>query len=214
MSYHIYQTEGFIIDSKDIGEANRLVTLFTADLGLVNAAAQSVRVQHSKLKSSLQDLSFASLALVRGKELWRVTSARKLISLYDRRIPVGGRIMMARVLALVKRLVVGESPNPNLFSILSSLASFCFSERHLLKTKEASEAVELIASLRILAVLGYAAADETFHKYIVQKNKNIGDMNDGNKVEYEWSVELIEMMKSDSEQARKELVRAVRESHL
>ncbi len=209
MSYHIYQTEGFIIDSKDTGEANKLVTLFTADLGLISAAAQAVRVQQSKLRSSLQDLSFASLALVRGKELWRITSARKLISLYDRRIPIGGRMMMARVLALVKRLVVGESPNAELFSILASLSSFCFSERHLLKTKESSEAIELIASLRILAVLGYSAIDDAFKKYL-----DMGEAGENGEVVYKWTSELVESMKQDGERTRSEIARAIRESHL
>lgn len=207
MSYHIYQTEGFIIDSKDVGEANKLLTLYTADLGLINAAAQAVRVQQSKLKASIQDLSFASLALVRGKEVWRVTNARKLISLYDRRIPVGGRILMARILALVKRLVAGESPNSDLFNILSSLSSFCFSDRHVLKSKNDCDAIELIASLRILAVLGYAADEEVFQKYL---RNNLGDA----KTEYSWGGDLIESMKQDREKAKGEINRALRESHL
>ena len=199
MSYHIYQTEGFIIDSKDTGEANKLVTLFTADLGLVNAAAQAVRVQQSKLRASLQDLSFASLALVRGREMWRVTSARKLISLYDRRIPIGGRMMMARVLAFVKRMVTGESPNAELFSILRNLSAFCFAERQQFKTKEGSESVELIATLRILEVLGYGTAEEKLKKYVTPMD---------------WTPNLIEAMKGDVDLARLEISKAIRESHL
>lgn len=207
MSYHIYQTEGFIIDSIDTGEANKMVTLFTADLGLVNALAQGVRVQQSKLRQSLQDLSFASLALVRGKEIWRVTSARKLISLYDRRIPVGGRMMMAKILAFVKRMVTGESPNAELFAVLSSLAAFCFSERNQFKTKEGIEVVELIAHLRILDVLGYATSDLNLQKYMTRQ------VLDG-KITYEWPLPLLEEMLGDMERARSEVARAIRESHL
>lgn len=202
MSYHIYQTEGFIIDSIDTGEANKLVTLYTADLGLIYAAAQSVRVQQSKLRQSLQDLSFASLALVRGKELWRVTSSRKLISLYDRRIPVAGRMVMARILAFVKRMVTGESPNAELFSILSDLSAFCFAEREKIKTKDGAEAIELITQLRILDVLGYATADKTLQKYLKRDSK------------HGWADDLIKSMKDDGERARSEIARAVRESHL
>lgn len=203
MSYHIYQTEGFIIDSIDTGEANKFVTVYTSDLGLVSAAAQGVRVQHSKLRQSLQDLSFASLALVRGKEIWRVTSARKLISLYDRRIPLGVRMMMARVLAFVKRMVTGESPNPDLFSVLTSLSAFCFSQRDQLKSKEWVETLEVIATLRILDVLGYATADSKLQKYIGKTNS-----------QYEWQTILLEDMKEDLERGRLEISRSVKESHL
>lgn len=206
MSYHIYQTEGFIIDSLDTGEANKLVTLYTADLGLINAAAQSVRVTQSKLRQSLQDLSFASFALVRGKEIWRVTSAKKLISLYDSRIPVGGRMMMARVLAFVKRMVTGESPNAELFSILSSLSGFCFAQRNLLASKKGIEVVELIAFLRILDVLGYAPGDAVLQKYLAHSK--------GEKIIYEWPQSLLDNMKIDAERAKSEISRAIRESHL
>lgn len=206
MSYHIYQTEGFIIDSLDTGEANKLVTLYTADLGLIRAAAQGVRVTQSKLRPSLQDLSFSSFALVRGKEVWRITSARKLISLYDRRIPVGARMMMARILSFVKRMVTGESPNADLFAILSGLSAFCFSQREQLSSKESIESVELIATLRILDVLGYASSDLKLKKYL--------DREQGEKTTYTWSGTILSDMRTDVELAKSEISRAVRESHL
>jgi len=165
MSHHIYQTRAFVIDSRDTGEANKMLTLFTPDLGLITAAVQGVRVMKSKLRPSIQDLSFSKVSLVRGKEIWRLVSADKLISLYDRRIPLGVRRMMARTLAFLQRMSPGESRHDELFGMLSKLYSFSFEQKEFFggmqqSTEESVERVSvtgLLAELRILDALGYGS---------------------------------------------------------
>ncbi len=107
---------------------------------------------------------------------------------------------MARVLGLVKRLVRGEARNPELYSIISSLSGFCFAGRASLKDKESLESVEIIASLRILASLGYAPEEEELSVYL----KHVD----------EWNEELTMMMKGDKARALPAVARAIRESHL
>ncbi len=161
MSHHIYQTKAFVIDSQDTGEANKLLTLFTADLGLIRAAAQGVRVMQSKLRPAIQDLSFSKVALVRGKEVWRLTSAEKLISLYDKRVPLAVRRMMTGVLLFVRRLTAGEAKHEELFDLISGLYSFCFEQRKFLASQEIVECVRAMAELRILHELGYGSDDDS-----------------------------------------------------
>ena len=199
MSHHIYQTKAFIIDSKDVGEANKLLTLFTADLGLIFVAAQGVRVMKSKLRPSIQDLSFSKVALVKGKEYWRLTSAEKLISLYDKRVPLHVRLLMSQVLFFIKRLIAGESKHEELFEVISKLFSFCIESKDFLMGKDLEliegleegedmvktkiskarmTAVFLIAQFRILDSLGYGSEDEVFS--LISKKQT------------EWNKELIE----------------------
>lgn len=161
MSHHIYQTKAFVIDSMDVGEANKLLTLFTADLGLISVSAQSVRVMQSKLRPSIQDLSFSKVALVRGKEYWRLTSAEKLISLYDKRVSLPTRQFMARSLQFVKRLTAGESKHEELFDMLSKLFTFCF-ENSKEFTSESLKVLALITDFRVLESLGYGSDDKDF----------------------------------------------------
>lgn len=74
--YHIYHTRGVILGSVPIGESNRFYKIFTEEMGLVHATAQAVREAKSKLRYSLQDFSWASFDLVKGREVWRITSAQ------------------------------------------------------------------------------------------------------------------------------------------
>ena len=167
MSHHIYQTKAFIIDSIDVGEANKILTVFTEDFGMLFVHAQGVRVLKSKLRPSIQDYSFVRIAMVKGKEYWRLTSAEKLISLHDKRIPLEIKLLLSRILAFVKRLAVGESKNQELFNSVSKLCSFCIE-----KNKEFSahsngyaqniEHIERIAEYRILDTLGYGSDKKEF----------------------------------------------------
>lgn len=160
MSYHIYQTEAFIIEANNIGESNKLYTLFTKDLGLIRASAQGVRLLKSKLRYSLQELSFSTLAVVRGKEMWRITSARKLISLFDKRLPLSLRKMLARLLMFIKRLMPEEGKHEEIFKMISSISGLCFNSRDLFTVDQPKyiEAVEAVAKLYILKVLGYGTS--------------------------------------------------------
>src|SRR5690349_11857408 len=73
--YAIHTTPGFIIGSRPYGEAGKMLSIFTRDLGLVLAAAQGIRLEKSKLRYSAQDYSFGTFSLVRGKEFWRLTNS-------------------------------------------------------------------------------------------------------------------------------------------
>lgn len=135
MSYAVYTTRGWILASAPSGEASKSYSIYTEDFGLVSARAQGVRKLDSKLRYNLDDFSFATLSLVRGKEFWRLTGAEKA------ELPEGGKLARARVLSLVKRLVHGEERNEALFRALSRL------------TGEGAGEADSLAG--VLAALGY-----------------------------------------------------------
>lgn len=208
MSHHIYQTKAFIIDSVDVGEANKLLTIFTADFGLVHVSAQGVRIMKSKLRPSIQDLSYSKIALVRGKEYWRLTSAEKLISLYDKRVHLPVRKVIAQSLQFVKRLTAGEAKHDELFDMLSKLFTFCFENSKQLAAHEDGPktgvlpALKLIIDFRVLESLGYGSDDAEFN--------DIRDM-------FEWNMPMLEKLATDEEKMKKmetHINRAIVSSHL
>jgi DNA repair protein RecO len=194
MSHHIYQTDAFIIDSKNVGEANKMVYLFTRDIGMISAAAQGVRLLKSKLRYSLQDFSLSKVSLVRGKEVWRITSAGLKEKLLSKMSP--DSFAFARALVLVKRLTPGEEKNEPLFEALQKASDF-------LQTKEIDEIdplhFECILVLRILNHLGYLAPQPVI-KQFVESN--------------EWNKSLIGQLDFFKKEALGEINRALKESQL
>ncbi len=137
MSYEIYTTRGIVLSERPVKEADRIYSILTRDFGLVRARALGVRKESSKLRGNLEPVSLSSVSLVRGREYWRATSAEFLKS-----IPFSPFI--ARPLALLEKLVQGESANPELFDAVEAALASDFDEE--------SE-IRLVAS--ILFHLGY-----------------------------------------------------------
>ncbi len=136
MSYAVYTTRGFILNSAPTGEASKLYSLYTEDFGLIRAKAQSVRLINSKLRYSLEDYSLCTFSLVRGKEVWRLTGSQAE--------PPSKKsaLVRARILNLVRRLVQGEEKNQTLFDALLTLA-------------EGEMPSEISVLTQVLSILGY-----------------------------------------------------------
>jgi DNA repair protein RecO len=161
--YHIYHTQGFILSSKNKGEANKIFSIYTRELGLVKAMAQGVRLNKSKLRFSLQDFSYGNIDLVRGKEFWRITSAKQISSFPLIRANLNSLIFIMRVSKLLERLCVGESPNEKIFSNI--IQAFTLLDTENIENNE-REALELHLILHIMHSLGYIGDSDILEKYL------------------------------------------------
>lgn len=160
--HHIYHTHGFILSSRNVGEANKVFSVYTREMGLVRAVAQGVRLHKSKLRFTMQDLSYANIDLVRGKDVWRITTARHISSFTLARASTSSLVLMTRVGRLIERLCVGESPNETIFDDFIQALYILDSDI----SKESKEALELHLVLRILNSLGYIGDSELLVKYL------------------------------------------------
>ena len=161
--YVIHTTPGFIIESRPRGEAGKLLSIFTRDLGLVLASAQGIRFEKSKLRYHSQEYSFGEFSFVRGKEFWRLTSAnagqiksdQKLVTFSDEAIashsPAAAREIVGRIALLLRRLLHGEEAHPELFNEVQSAADFLSAHNSL--SAEQLQTFESLIVFRILKLL-------------------------------------------------------------
>lgn len=71
-----YKTEAVVLRHIPLGEADRILTLYTPDMGKVRAVAKGVRRVKSRLGGHLELLNRVSVALYEGKSLDVVTEAQ------------------------------------------------------------------------------------------------------------------------------------------
>lgn len=161
--HHIHHTKGIILSSRNVGEANKVLNIYTRELGLVRATAQGVRLARSRLRYTLTDFSYANIDLVRGKEVWRVTSARSLNSFPFARANNESILFIARSFAIVERLCIGEEPNEKVFDALIFALHTLDVES---VTKEEREALELHTILSIVYELGYVGESDLLSEYL------------------------------------------------
>jgi hypothetical protein len=193
--YAIHTTPGFIIDSRPRGEASKLLYIFTRDLGLVMATAEGIRLEKSKLRYHTREYTFGTFSFVRGKEFWKLTSAGGLgddrgreaevrqggtsssdsYIIYDIRRGKG-EAFFVQIALLLRRLLHGEEPHPELFKTLDTCREFF--EHHLLN-EEHLKALESVTVLRILHSLGYVGNSADIHPYVASTEINLDQLQAG-----------------------------------
>jgi DNA repair protein RecO len=155
LSYTIHTTSGFIVDSRPSGEAGKLLSVFTKDLGLIRASAQGIRFEKSKLRPFVQNYSFGKYSFVKGKEYWRLTNADEVQDTKTYEV-IGESLkkkeLIARVSLLLSRLLQGEETHPELFTAFELFIKFINKSE---LSNEELTTVESLIVIRILHRLGY-----------------------------------------------------------
>ena len=149
--YKKYHTDALVLKSREHGEADRVLVLYTKDFGLVWARSSAVRTEASRMRYSLQNYTRANVSLVRGKRGWRVAGA---ISLQGGSDKIECISTFARIAELAMRLVAGEEENPYLFAALAEA-------HNALMQGDCPEraTIEVVCVARILYALGYLSAE-------------------------------------------------------
>ena len=150
MSYTIYHTEGIVLGYRNSREADRVVKIFTRELGLVVAQVQGARKLSSKHRYGLQLFSRSKISLIRGKSMWRVTGVIP-IQTFSGSETMSGRIMM-RAYRLALRMLQGEVPEPSVYNQIVTLADFVTKHGNSILDPKA---LEIVVIARVLSELGY-----------------------------------------------------------
>ena len=74
----VYKTAAVVLRHRKLGEADKILTLFTPNYGKLDAVAKGVRRPTSKLAGHVEPLTYTAFLLARGRELDIVTQAETL----------------------------------------------------------------------------------------------------------------------------------------
>lgn len=75
---HLFKTEAIVLKRSDLGEADRLLALFTPHLGRIRAVAKGARKTTSRLGGHVELFTHVQLLIARGRNLDYVTQAQTL----------------------------------------------------------------------------------------------------------------------------------------
>lgn len=162
MAHRHYETEGLIINHRNLGEANRRYQILTLDFGLIDALAQSVRRDRSKLRYYLKDFSFVQLTLVRGREFWRIVGVNHLNQ--SSQSSPEAIIFLKKISLVLQRLIHGEESNPLIFQDLKQ--AWHLISTHHQQSAEALINLEIFILTRLLIQLGYLAPPVEFKELL------------------------------------------------
>lgn len=74
----VYRTKGVVLKRIDLGEADKILTLYTPTCGKLRAVAKGVRRPSSRLGGHVDEFAYADMLLAKGRELDVVTQSQTL----------------------------------------------------------------------------------------------------------------------------------------
>ena len=187
--YQIYTTEGLIIESRIFGESNKIYFILTRDFGLIRATAQGVCKVESKQKFGLQTLSFSKISLVKGKEIWKITSAISLENVFSNLKGEKNKLnVFIRIVSLIRKLLLEEEKEPIFFDVVKSLYKFLKTENA--NNKDKLSSAELLTVMKILHASGYLGENKNFGNLLEVDDFNDETMNNIKRIKREMLEEV------------------------
>jgi DNA repair protein RecO (recombination protein O) len=155
MAGRTYRTEAVVLRSFRLGEADRVLHLYTLDRGRVGAVAKGIRKTKSRFGARLEPLSHVDALLHQGSgELHTVTSVELIRSHHrarEDRYRLGVGLVGAEAML---RLFTEQEQNPRAFQALTRFLDL-LEELPGRETRPALDALALSFQLKLLWLSGY-----------------------------------------------------------
>src|SRR5437870_1040200 len=117
----VYTTEAIVLKRQNLGEADRIVTLYTPLHGKLRAVAKGARRPTSRLAGHLELFCLSTLQLAHGRELEVVTQAEMRDAFRAVRDDLARTTQAYCALELVDRLTPDRLENAGVFELLHEL---------------------------------------------------------------------------------------------
>lgn len=143
-----YQTEAIVLRKTRLGEADRILTLYTPHLGKIQAFAKSIRKPKSKMAGHLEMITHSRVQLTRGRNLDTVTGARTIHGFYHLKTDLWQNSRALYISELVERFTPDHMENEPVFELLLATLEE-------LQAGDTGDLLLRLFELRLLDLLGY-----------------------------------------------------------
>lgn len=112
------KTEAIILKSADSNEVDRLLTIYSEKLGKIKISAKGVKKMESKLRYSIEAITYVQMILVEGKNFLILKDAFILDQFLKIKKDLG-KIKIAKKLAeLIDEAIVGEERDEKIWKLI------------------------------------------------------------------------------------------------
>ncbi|MFH1048808.1 MAG: DNA repair protein RecO [Patescibacteria group bacterium] len=149
-----YSQEGIILASDYFKDRDRILTVYTRDMGKIRVISRGSRSIISKLAPHLKPLDYANLMLFDGKALITVTRASEIKSFSNLKSNLESSLIALYSAELVASSTLEKLPDEKIFSLLVDLFEYLDSKNNDKNSTPTSEEIVLAFKLKLLDILG------------------------------------------------------------
>lgn len=116
----LIKTSGIILNSRPMGEYDRIVSIFTEDLGRIDGTAKGARGFKNRFGGSLEPFTYCRLGLFRKRHgaLYRIESADIITSFSKVREDLNLLLHSSRMVDVLRKITPLEDPSRAIFTLL------------------------------------------------------------------------------------------------
>lgn len=149
-----YSQEGIILASDYYKDRDRMLTVYTRDMGKIRAICRGSRSITSKLAPHLKPLDWVNLMLFDGKALITVTRASEIKSFSNLKNNLDSSLIALYSAELVANSTLEKLPDEKIFNLLVDLFGYLDSKNINKNLMPNGEEIVLAFKLKLLDALG------------------------------------------------------------
>lgn len=144
----LYQVEGIVLRVREFGEADKILVVYTRELGKIDVLAKGARRMKSRLSGATQQFSYADFSLYRGKGMFQLTQADGRTNFFILYNDLNRLAYATYLCELTESFVPEEESQPEVLDhLLAALKRVCQWDDYRLPV--------LFFELKLITVLGY-----------------------------------------------------------
>lgn len=113
------KTEAIILKTADLGETDRLLTIYTKEFGKIKVIAKGIKKLESKLRYSLEPFSWSHLILIEGKNFQIVKDAILINQFLNIRNDLDKLKIAKEIIDFVDEAIIGEEQDKNIWNLFT-----------------------------------------------------------------------------------------------
>lgn len=113
-----YKYTGIILNKREVGETDRIYTIYTLEGGKVRSLAKGVRKPQAKLAASLENVTLADITIVRTRGLGKITGSIVENNFTLLKQDCDALLEVFSALNIFEKIVDFESPDRKVFLLL------------------------------------------------------------------------------------------------
>lgn len=148
MSY--IKTKGIILKEVNVGEADKILTIFSKSKGKISGSAKGARRPKSRLIAGTQLFCYSEFVLFKGKDMYSINSCDVIEPFYEIREDLVKLTYAAHINEIIIDIVQEEQPSSKVLQL------FLNSLYMLAKTDKSPQLITRVFEIRLMSILGYA----------------------------------------------------------
>lgn len=178
-----YKYTGIILDKKDVGETDRIYTIYTLESGKIRVLAKSVRKANAKLAGFLENFNLAEIFIAKSQGMGKITGSLVINNFSEIKNNLENVRAVFNSIGLLSKMIKDESGDRKIFKLLHEYLE-TMNEIAKENNQDKNEIISLGFSFKFFEELGYKIEVENcaFCQEKIKEGNNFFDPQQGGVV--------------------------------